>query len=398
MRFCPKKSLQGAPTSDKHMIYAVISDIHANAEALERVIEDAEKQGVEMFICLGDIVGYGPEPAKTMSLLAKTGAVSIAGNHDDAVAGRTAGDDFIDLARDAAARHAECIGANGCATLSNLQYTCTFGEAIGAHGDFTEPEEFHYIEDEQDAAANFEATDARIAFVGHTHVPAIFLTGRSGAVYKIDPQDFTIEDTKRYIVNPGSVGYPRERDGQCYSSYVVYDSRERSVTFRFIPFSVSSVMQRGTGPKRIKKRMLAVAAAAITAAAVFGTWVLVPKEEITVTEVVNVTNVIDDPELLLAEKTIPAGPRSRYFSRNLAIEKPANRAGAEVKTLFLDVNGDEISRDTFTVKSHSRAPVEIPKIVREKLCCIKISVHKHMRNDKISIKEFAPAVYETKPR
>ena len=140
--------------------------------------------------------------------------------------------------------------------------------AIAAHGDFTNPPDFNYVDDEASATANFKTVDAQLMFVGHTHISGIFLTGQSGSVYQLEPQDFTVEDGKRYIVNPGSVGYPREQNGTCLSSYVIYDSTERAVNFRFLPFAVSSVMQRGTNPKRwigiVVTGLLAVAAVCAT--------------------------------------------------------------------------------------------------------------------------------------
>jgi len=96
------------------------------------------------------------------------------------------------------------------------------------------------------------AIAAQVVFVGHTHVPEIFVVGASGNVHRLAPQDFVLEDGKRYIVNVGSVGYPRERNGMCLSSYVIYDTDEKAVRFQFLPFSVASVMQRGTAPARRK--------------------------------------------------------------------------------------------------------------------------------------------------
>lgn len=229
------------------MIYAVIADVHANSEALERVLADAQEQGAESVVCLGDIVGYGPRPAEALALLRRCGAAAVAGNHDDAVAGRIDAGDFVDLAGEAVARHREALDAEALAWLRHLPYTLEFGGAAAAHGDFTAPESFNYIEDAESAAGSFAVRAEQLMFVGHTHVPGIFLTGNSGRIYATGPQDFTLEPGKRYIVNPGSVGYPREAHGECYSSYVLYDSEEGSVRFRMLPFSVASVMQRGRG-------------------------------------------------------------------------------------------------------------------------------------------------------
>ena len=206
------------------MKYAVISDLHANESALRRVLADAKSHGADRVVCLGDIVGYGPLPAETLALARKSCVATVAGNHDDAVCGRHGDDTFTGLARDAVRRHREALQPADIAWLKSLPYTCEFGRAVAAHGDLFDPQKFYYVENESDAAATFDATDAQLVFVGHTHVPAIFLVGRSGNVYKTEPQDFTLEDGKRYIVNPGSVGYPRESGGKCFRIIVTAHS------------------------------------------------------------------------------------------------------------------------------------------------------------------------------
>lgn len=228
------------------MKYAVFSDVHANAEALRRIIDDARKNGAERFVCLGDIVGYGPEPAESVRIIRDLKATTVAGNHDDAVSGRLDTQDFNDLAADSVARHRAEIPGDARNWLSSLPYSEEFGrDALAVHGDASDPKAFNYINTEDDAAANFACDSHTLVFVGHTHVPMLFLTGKSGRTYKTSPQDFVVEQGKRYIVNVGSVGYPRESDGKCLSSYVLYDSSSQSLWFRFLPFSVASVMQRG---------------------------------------------------------------------------------------------------------------------------------------------------------
>ena len=225
------------------MKYAVISDVHANLQALETVLKDAEAQGAEKVVCLGDVVGYGPLPAETLRRVRSAAETVIAGNHDDAVSGRISADDFIDLAADAVKRHRQALSEEELAWLKSLPYTAELEGAIAAHGDFTDSPAFNYMMDGSTVSANLKATDAQLMFVGHTHVPGVYLVGRSGKIYRIDPEDFTLEDHKRYIVNPGSVGYPRENKGQCYSSYVLYDSTQHTIQFRLLPFTVASVMQ-----------------------------------------------------------------------------------------------------------------------------------------------------------
>ena len=261
------------------MRYAVFSDVHANADALGLMLADAAREGVRSLVCLGDVVGYGPQPAEAVRMLRESGAQVVAGNHDDAVSGRGSAEGFISLAADAVERHSEALSLEDLKWLASLPYTVALdGGAIAAHGDIADPPAFNYIGSRAAAAANFAATSAPLVFVGHTHLPCLFLVGHSGTVYETPPQDFTLEDGKRYIVNVGSVGYPRESNGSCRSSYVIYDSVGRTVEFRFLPFSVAGVMQRGGAardarPGRARKAVLAaafaLALAVLAAAAAF---------------------------------------------------------------------------------------------------------------------------------
>ena len=102
------------------MKYAVISDIHANLQALDAVLADAEAQGAEKTVCLGDVVGYGPLPAETLRRVRAAAETVIAGNHDDAVSGRISADDFIDLAAEAVRRHRLALSETDIAWLRSL--------------------------------------------------------------------------------------------------------------------------------------------------------------------------------------------------------------------------------------------------------------------------------------
>jgi predicted phosphodiesterase len=355
--------------------YAVISDVHANLAALQNVLADAKAQGVEKVVCLGDVVGYGPLPAETVALARKECFMVLAGNHDDAVSGRGDASTFVDLAKEAVARHRAALSEDDLAWLRSLPYTCTLDKAVAAHGDVFDPPKFYYILDENGAEANFAKTDARLVFVGHTHEPAIFLTGRSGAVYKTAPQDFTIEDHKRYIVNPGSVGYPRESSGKCFSSYVLYDSVERTVTFRYLPFQVSSVMQRGEVKKPLGKRFVAAIAAGVALIVAIVVWALVPKT----------IEVVDDPALVVAEKSIPIDPDLRHVSANIALAKGSDPV--QLRIVFESPSGEIVGMESLTVKQSSRKGVRIP----EGTARARFTALKARSEDAPDIQFFAPA-------
>ena len=357
------------------MKYAIISDIHANVTALQNVLADAKAQGAEKIVCLGDVVGYGPLPSETVALARKECFIVLAGNHDDAVSGRGDASTFIDLAKEAVERHRAALSEEDVEWLKSLPYTCTLDKAVAAHGDVFDPPKFYYILDEKGAEANFAKSDARLVFVGHTHEPAIFLTGRSGAVYKTGPQDFTIEEHKRYIVNPGSVGYPRESGGKCLSSYVLYDSTERTVVFRYLPFQVSSVMQRGEVKKTLGKRLVAAIAAAVALVVAVAVWSLTPKT----------IEVIDDPALVVAEKSLPLDPDLKHVSANITLAKGSDPV--QMRIVFESPSGTVVGVESLTVKQSSRKGVRIP----EGTARARFTVLKARREESPDVVFFAPS-------
>ena len=355
------------------MKYAIISDIHANLTALKTVIADAKACHVEKFVCLGDVVGYGPQPAETLALVKETCFITLAGNHDDAVSGRGDASSFIDLAKDAVERHRAALSEQDLAWLKTRPYTCTIDKAIASHGDVFDPPKFYYIMDESGAEANFAKTDAKLIFVGHTHEPAIFLTGRSGKVYKTGPQDFTIEDHKRYIVNPGSVGYPR--DTACCSSYVIYDSTERTVSFRYLPFQVSSVMQRGVDSLRAKKRVVVGAACTAALVTALAVWAIVPKSY----------DVEEDPALVVDRRELALDADQAKVCANLTLAKES--APLQLKIVFETPSGAVNGVESLTVKQSSKKGYKIPAGSAR----ARFMLTKTRKNDAAKVVFFAPS-------
>ena len=347
------------------MIYAIISDLHANLEALERVLDDASREGAEKVICLGDVVGYGPLPAETLALVRQTATIVLAGNHDDAVSGRINAEDFIDLASDAVKRHREVLSADDIAWLSARPYTATLGCAAFAHGDIADPPAFNYLNSRDEAAANFAATDAQILFVGHTHVPLMHLVGPSGEVYRIEPQDFSAEDGKRYIVNVGSVGYPREADGQCQSCYVLYDTDMKSVRFRYLPFSVASLLQRGTTPSWRKPWILAGLATFLALGGTTTYLALRPKPEATVVEVSAETPVFAEQRLFFT-------PSKHAVKANLRLQRGSVPVFLTIS--FQDDHQHEIDAETNVVAQSSRKKFAIPAKATNALFSLRTTV------------------------
>ncbi len=349
------------------MKVAVFSDIHANLEAFELALADATRKGAERVVSLGDIVGYGPLPAETLKRVKETCAVALAGNHDDAVSGRVDPDAFIALAGDAVKRHREALSEDALDWLKKLPYTARLGGALLVHGDATDPQVFHYIETTDDARANFEATEEQLIFVGHTHVPKLFLVGHSGTVYETPPQDFVLEPGKRYIVNVGSVGYPREADGKCLSSYVLYDTEEKSVTFETLPFSVASVMQRGVTPRKTAALKWTILLAVLLALLAGGLAFFLSPEN-----------------LVLASRELALEPGTDALRANLFLAKGS--APVDLKIRYFDANGREINSDGKPVKAYSKGTFNVPKGASR----AELTVSKQDAEADVTIESFSP--------
>lgn len=219
------------------MRYAIISDLHANRQAFRAVLADIESSGVDQIICLGDIVGYGPAPAEVLSLAYERVHHFVLGNHDAVVAGMLDADCFNDNARMAIDWTLKQLDAKAREFLAGLPLVLEGDGFRCVHGEFTDPPAFNYLIGEVDALASWAtAPHDKILFAGHTHVPGMFVIGDSGRPHVLPPQDFRLEPGKRYIVNTGSVGQPR--DGETRACWVLFDAAEGNVFFRATPFDV----------------------------------------------------------------------------------------------------------------------------------------------------------------
>ncbi len=216
------------------MRYAIVSDIHANLTAWNTVLADITDMKVDKIICLGDVVGYGPDPVGVLESVYRVVHVTLLGNHDAALCGKIDPGLFTSRAKSAVLLHRKQVSPKGLAWLSGRPLLLTAPGFRCTHGDFSEPAAFRYIVEPHEAVPSWKATAEQLLFVGHTHLPGIYVVGASGVPHFVNACDFQLEEGKRYIVNPGSVGYPRV--GDCRASYCVYDGAANSITFRSLPF------------------------------------------------------------------------------------------------------------------------------------------------------------------
>ena len=219
------------------MRYAVLSDVHANLEALRAVLADAAAHADDI-LCLGDVVGYGADPAACVDLLGTRARAVVAGNHERAVTGRLSLRWFNGYAAAAAEWTRERLDADCAAYLDALPLTTEIEDATLVHASPHQPDDWDYLVTEHDGLAAFEAFATRVCFVGHSHVPAMWSLGSSGPDYARGDVDVSLDRGRRYIVNVGSVGQPRDRDPR--AAYAVWDVDQRRVSIRRVAYDVGA--------------------------------------------------------------------------------------------------------------------------------------------------------------
>jgi|SRR5208283_1469114 len=200
------------------MKYAVLSDVHANLEALKAVLRDIRNKKIPLILFLGDAVGYGPEPGECVRVLAAECSVLLAGNHDWAVLGLTNADYFNIYARMAIEWTRATMEESCLSTLKRFSLTKKISKdkIFLVHATPREPERWHYLLSLQDAEINFSCFDTRLCLLGHSHRPMIIRRLPTGQVFNYKHK--TELATGRYIVNVGSVGQPRDGDPRaCYA-------------------------------------------------------------------------------------------------------------------------------------------------------------------------------------
>ncbi len=211
------------------MLVLVISDIHANLAALEAVLADARQFSYEAIWCLGDIVGYGPEPEECINRIRALGASTVVGNHDWAVAGRMDINDFNPEAGRVVMWTRGQLSVESMAWLDDLpSKPQVAGDFTLTHGSPRNPV-WEYVLNPGVARANFAHFDTPYCLVGHTHVPALYRSEDGFRMSALSPRPGKprpLADNERAILNPGSVGQPRDNDPR--AAYAILDTVEKT--------------------------------------------------------------------------------------------------------------------------------------------------------------------------
>jgi len=220
--------------------YAVIGDIHGNFHALESVLKDAEQQGYDKLLCVGDLVGYGAQPAECIEGVREKETIVVAGNHDFGVVEKTTIECFNADAQDAVIWTRDQLTEEQKNYLKELPLVHEMEDLTLVHGTLCYPEYFDYIQTLYDAYLSFQALHTPICFLGHSHVPIVFFNDNPIS-YFMEPE-VDLEDAPKVIVNVGSVGQPRDQDPR--ACYAIFDVEKKRVWLRRVEYDVEAAKQK----------------------------------------------------------------------------------------------------------------------------------------------------------
>lgn len=219
------------------MRYGLFSDVHSNLEALQAVLTAMTKERIEKFLCLGDIIGYAANPNECLNRVRQLPAVAVAGNHDLAAVGHPILHELYDAAREAAEWTAAQLTEENKSWIGQLPLVAKEGDATLVHGSLVEPEEFHYIFEPAEIQANFSLMRSPLCFVGHSHYPWILEEGE-----RFEVREVTCQEGKKYLINVGSVGQPRDGDNR--ASFCLWDTDQKRIELKRVSYDISAVQQK----------------------------------------------------------------------------------------------------------------------------------------------------------
>lgn len=236
------------------MKYAVIADIHGNLEAFQVVLEDAKSQKCTHYCCVGDVVGYGANPVECLKIVRDMNMPTVKGNHDEYCSTDEPLDGFNPHAAEAVIWTRKQLSEPDKQWLRDLKYMRLVASFSMVHATLDNPHKWAYVFDRLMAAASFTYQNTAVCFFGHTHVPVAFIRDshiRGGTYSK-----FKVEPGRKYFVNVGSVGQPRDNNPK--AAYVIYDLDEGSIELRRLEYDIPKTQKKilAAGlPSRLAERL-----------------------------------------------------------------------------------------------------------------------------------------------
>ena len=223
------------------MTTVLLSDIHANLEALEAVLGAVDERKPDRVLCLGDVVGYGASPNECLDLVRRRSQLVLLGNHDAAASGGPEAARFNVYARAAAEWTARTLTRENREYLQKLPLTSAQSGFLCVHASPATPRDWEYLLDRFDAEPQFAYFSEPVCFIGHTHQPAVFQADPAGT-RSLPPRTFRLEPHRRYIVNVGSVGQPRDRDPR--ACFVVLQEGSGDLEYVRVPYDVEGAQAK----------------------------------------------------------------------------------------------------------------------------------------------------------
>ena len=222
------------------MRFAILSDLHANLEATEAVLADAREHDCTHYVCLGDVVGYNANPHECLELVQKMGCPVVKGNHDEQATLAESSRGFNALAEAAINWTREHLTNEDKEWLRALPLTQQVRDFTIVHASLDTPQQWGYVFNSLDAIASFAYQQTTVCFFGHTHVAGAFV--RDDHVTKVKVDQLTIEETKKYFINVGSVGQPR--DGDWRAAYCIYHIEKNVVEQRRVEYDLATAQKK----------------------------------------------------------------------------------------------------------------------------------------------------------
>ena len=238
------------------MRYAILSDIHSNWEALQAALDYLKKEKIDEYWVLGDTVGYGANPNECFSWMNQNARVALLGNHEKAIVAPEILEWFSGDARKAAEWTTKNLEPIYQEKIKDLAYLHISLFATSAHGSPDEPQEFRYLFSFEDARFSFHSFETPLCFVGHTHIPSIFEEATE-TVRSLKPGQYELARNERYILNPGSVGQPRDRDPRL--SFAIFDDKKwifEIVRLEYDNVTAAEKIRRAGLPTHLADRLL----------------------------------------------------------------------------------------------------------------------------------------------
>jgi predicted phosphodiesterase len=238
------------------MRIAILSDIHANLEALEAVLADAQAQACTQFVCLGDVVGYNANPGECVKIIRDLACPVVKGNHDEQASSVTPTEGFNELAEEAIGWTRDHLSADDKAWLADLRLTRQVSDFTIVHATLDSPGQWGYIFNELDAAASFTYQRTALCFFGHTHWPTAFVRDDNDNVCRIPVGQILLAPGKKYFINGGGVGQPRDRDWR--AAYCILHTDQQMVEQRRVKYDLATTQKkiRAAGlPDRLADRL-----------------------------------------------------------------------------------------------------------------------------------------------